>query len=51
MVVFLIRLTVDQNRNGSRKNITEDQDILPRLYARFYENMCDILCTNGELLK
>jgi len=31
--------------------MNEDHDLFLRLYTRFYENMCDILCNHGELLK
>jgi len=33
------------------KLTTNEPDLFQRLYARFYENMCDILCSNGELIK
>ena len=32
------------------KLANEETNLFQRLYDRFYENMCDILCSNGELI-
>ena len=33
------------------QNEAPNPDLFRKLYARFYESMCDILCSRGELIK
>ena len=38
-------------QNEAPKIKINDPDLFRKLYTRFYESMCDILCSGGELIK